>query len=55
MQYEYPATDEEMKAAKATAWDRFTKEHPELEGRRALIAILGLARGDIDLPGEEEP
>ena len=57
VQYEYPATatDEEKKAAKAAAWDRFTKEHPELEGRRGPILFLGLARGDIDLPGKEEP
>jgi hypothetical protein len=57
VQYEYPAkaTAEEMEAAKAAAMDRFQKEHPELEGRRVPIIILGLARGDIALPGEEEP
>ena len=57
MEYEYPATatDEEIGAAKAAAWDRFTKEYSELEGRRGPIVFLGLARGDIDLPGEEEP
>ena len=57
VQYEYPATatGEEKEAAKAAAMDRFLKEHPEFEGRRFPLITLGVAHGDIALPGEEEP